>query len=128
MHDTDTGKRVKEITDVQSDVLLSNRGVVYKDLAENIYLQSWNGETAELLYEAGAHDQESVNYGTYDEEFLYGFVEEKTQCTLIKLSWEGGYERSKTFTGVEKAVQLGFSVNHGVAGYWQNGQIIFEKV
>ncbi len=43
----------------------------------------------------------------------------KTQCTLIKLSWEGGYERSKTFTGVEKAVQLGFSVNHGFAGYWQ---------
>ena len=128
VHDTDTGKRAKEITDVQSDVLLSNRGVVYKDLAENIYLQSWNGETAELLYEAGAHDQESVNYGTYDEDFLYGFVEEKTQCTLIKLSWEGGYERSKTFTSVEKAVQLGFSVNHGVAGYWQNGQIIFEKV
>ena len=128
VYDTDTGKRVKEITDTQSDVLLSNRGVVYKDLAENIYLQSWNGETAELLYEAGAHDQESVNYGTYDEEFLYGFVEEETQCTLIKLSWEGGYERSKTFTGVEKAVQLGFSVNHGVAGYWQNGQIIFEKV
>ncbi len=77
VHDTDTGKRAKEITDVQSDVLLSSRGVVYKDLAENIYLQSWNGETAELLYEAGAHDQESVNYGTYDEEFLYGFVEEK---------------------------------------------------
>ena len=128
VYDTDTGNRVKEITDTQSDVLLSNRGVVYKDLAENIYLQSWNGETAELLYEAGAHDQESVNYGTYDEEFLYGFVEEKTQCTLIKLSWEGGYERSKTFTGVEKAVQLGFSVNHCVAGYWQNGQIIFEKV
>lgn len=128
IYDTDTGNRVKEITDTQSDVLLSNRGVVYKDLAENIYLQSWNGETAELLYEAGAHDQESVNYGTYDEEFLYGFVEEETQCTLIKLSWEGGYERSKTFTGVEKAVQLGFSVNHGVAGYWQNGQVIFEKV
>lgn len=128
IYDTDTGNRVKEITDTQSDVLLSNWGVVYKDLAENIYLQSWNGETAELLYEAGAHDQESVNYGTYDEEFLYGFVEEETQCTLIKLSWEGGYERSKTFTGVEKAVQLGFSVNHGVAGYWQNGQVIFEKV
>lgn len=128
VYDTDTGNRVKEITDTQSDVLLSNRGVVYKDLAENIYLQSWNGETAELLYEAGAHDQESVNYGTYDEEFLYGFVEEETQCTLIKLSWEGGYERGKTFTGVEKAVQLGFSVNHGVAGYWQNGQVIFEKV
>ena len=128
VYDTDTGNWVKEITDTQSDVLLSNRGVVYKDLAENIYLQSWNGETAELLYEAGAHDQESVNYGTYDEEFLYGFVEEETQCTLIKLSWEGGYERSKTFTSVEKAVQLGFSVNHGVAGYWQNGQIIFEKV
>ena len=128
VYDTDTGNRVKEITDAQSDVLLSNRGVVYKDLAENIYLQSWNGETAELLYEAGAHDQESVNYGTCDEEFLYGFVEEKTQCTLIKISWEGGYERGKTFTGVEKAVQLGFSVNHGVAGYWQNGQVIFEKV
>jgi len=128
IYDTDTGNRVKEITDAQSDVLLSNRGIVYKDLAENIYLQSWNGETAELLYEAGAHDQESVNYGTYDEEFLYGFVEEKTQCTLIKISWEGGYERGKTFTSVEKAVQLGFSVNHGVAGYWQNGQVIFEKV
>ena len=128
IYNADTGKRAKEITDVQSDVLLSNRGVVYKDLAENIYLQSWNGETAELLYEAGAHDQESINYGTYDEEFLYGFVEEETQCTLIKLSWEGGYERSKTFISVEKAVQLGFSVNHGVAGYWQNGQIIFEKV
>lgn len=128
IYDTDTGNRVKEITDAQSDVLLSNRGVVYKDLAENIYLQSWNGETAELLYEAGAHDQERVNYGTCDEEFLYGFVEEKTQCTLIKISWEGGYERGKTFTGVEKAVQLGFSVNHGVAGYWQNGQVIFEKV
>lgn len=128
VYDTDTGNRVKEITDTQSDVLLSNRGVVYKDLAENIYLQSWNGETAELLYEAGAHDQESVNYGTCDEEFLYGFVEEEMQCTLIKISWEGGYERGKTFTGVEKAVQLGFSVNHGVAGYWQNGQVIFEKV
>lgn len=128
IYDTDTGNRVKEITDAQSDVLLSNRGVVYKDLAENIYLQSWNGETAELLYEAGAHDQEIVNYGTCDEEFLYGFVEEEMKCTLIKISWEGGYERSKTFTGVEKAVQLGFSVNHGVAGYWQNGQVIFEKV
>lgn len=128
VYDTDTGKRVKEITDAQSDVLLSNRGVVYKDLAKNIYLQSWNRENAELLYEAKAHDQESVNYGTYDEEFLYGFVEEETQCTLIKISWEGGYERGKTFTGVEKAVQLGFSVNHGVAGYWQNGQVIFEKV
>ena len=128
IYDTDTGNRVKEITDAQSDVLLSNRGVVYKDLAENIYLQSWNGETAELLYEAGAHDQERVNYGTCDEEFLYGFVEEKMKCTLIKISWEGGYERGKTFTGVEKAVQLGFSVNHGVAGYWQNGQVIFEKV
>lgn len=128
IYDTDTGNRIKEITDAQSDVLLSNRGVVYKDLAENIYLQSWNGETAELLYEAGAHDQEIVNYGTCDEEFLYGFVEEEMKCTLIKISWEGGYERSKTFTGVEKAVQLGFSVNHGVAGYWQNGQVIFEKV
>ena len=128
IYDTDTGNRVKEITDAQSDVLLSNRGVVYKDQAENIYLQSWNGENAELLYEAGAHDGKIVNYGTYDEEFLYGFVEEETQCTLIKISWEGGYERGKTFTGVEKAVQLGFSVNHGVAGYWQNGQVIFEKV
>lgn len=128
IYDTDTGNRIKEITDAQSDVLLSNRGVVYKDLAENIYLQSWNGETAELLYEAGAHDQEIVNYGTCDEEFLYGFVEEEMKCTLIKISWEGGYERSKTFTGVEKAVQLGFSVNHGVVGYWQNGQVIFEKV
>lgn len=128
VYDTDTGKRVKEITDAQSDVLLSNWGVVYKDLAENIYLQGWNGETAELLYEAGAHNQERVNYGTYDEEFLYGFVEEEMQCTLIKISWEGGCERGKTFTGVEKAVQLGFSVNHGVAGYWQNGQVIFEKV
>lgn len=128
VYDTDTGNRVKEITDTQSDVLLSNQGVVYKDLAENIYLQSWNGETAELLYEAGAHDQERVNYGTCDEEFLYGFVEEEMKCTLIKISWEGGYERGKTFTGVEKAVQLGFSVNHGVAGYWQNGQVIFEKV
>ena len=37
VYDTDTGSRVKEITDAQSDVLLSNRGVVYKDLAENIY-------------------------------------------------------------------------------------------
>lgn len=128
IYDTDTGNRVKEITDTQSDVLLSNRGVVYKDLAENIYLQGWNGETAELLYEAGAHDGKIVNYGTCDEEFLYGFVEEEKQCTLIKISWEGGYERGKTFTGVEKAVQLGFSVNHGVAGYWQNGQVIFEKV
>lgn len=128
IYDTDTGNRVKEITDTQSDVLLSNRGVVYKDLAENIYLQGWNGETAELLYEAGAHDGKIVNYGTCDEEFLYGFVEEEMKCTLIKLSWEGGYERSKTFIGVEKAVQLGFSVNHGVAGYWQNGQVIFEKV
>lgn len=128
IYDTDMGNRVKEITDTQSDVLLSDRGVVYKDLAENIYLQGWSGETAELLYEAGAHDQEIVNYGTCDEEFLYGFVEEEMKCTLIKISWEGGYERSKTFTGVEKAVQLGFSVNHGVAGYWQNGQIIFEKV
>lgn len=128
IYDTDTGNRVKEITDTQSDVLLSDRGVVYKDLAENIYLQGWSGETAELLYEAGAHDQEIVNYGTCDEEFLYGFVEEEMKCTLIKISWEGGYERSKTFTGVEKAVQLGFSVNHGVAGYWQNGQVIFEKV
>lgn len=128
IYDTDTGSRGKEITDAQSDVLLSNQGVVYKDLAENIYLQGWNGETAELLYEAGAHDGKIVNYGTCDEEFLYGFVEEKTQCTLIKISWEGGYERGKTFTGVEKAVQLGFSVNHGVAGYWQNGQVIFEKV
>lgn len=128
IYDTDTGNRVKEITDTQSDVLLSNRGVVYKDLAENIYLQGWNGETAELLYEAGAHDGKIVNYGTYDEEFLYGFVEEEMKCTLIKISWEGGYERGKTFTGVEKAVQLGFSVNHGVAGYWQNGQVIFEKV
>lgn len=128
IYDTDTGNRVKEITDAQSDVLLSDRGVVYKDLAENIYLQGWSGETAELLYEVGAHDQEIVNYGTCDEEFLYGFVEEEMKCTLIKISWEGGYERSKTFTGVEKAVQLGFSVNHGVAGYWQNGQVIFEKV
>lgn len=128
IYDTDTGNRVKEITDTQSDVLLSNRGVVYKDLAENIYLQGWNGETAELLYEAGAHDGKIVNYGTYDEEFLYGFVEEEMKCTLIKISWEGGYERGKTFTGAEKAVQLGFSVNHGVAGYWQNGQVIFEKV
>lgn len=128
IYDTDTGKRVKEITDTQSDVLLSDRGVVYKDLAENIYLQGWSGETAELLYEAGAHDGKIVNYGTCDEEFLYGFVEEEMKCTLIKISWEGGYERGKTFTGVEKAVQLGFSVNHGVAGYWQNGQVIFEKV
>ena len=128
IYDTDMGNRIKEITDTQSDVLLSDRGVVYKDLAENIYLQGWSGETAELLYEAGAHDQEIVNYGTCDEEFLYGFVEEEMKCTLIKISWEGGYERSKTFTGVEKAVQLGFSVNHGVAGYWQNGQVIFEKV
>ena len=128
IYDTGIGNQVQEVTDAQSDVLLSNRGVVYKDLEENIYLQSWNGETAELLYEAGAHDQESVNYGTYDEEFLYGFVEEETQCTLIRISWEGGYERCKIFTGVEKAVQLGFSVNHGVAGYWQNGQVIFEKV
>ena len=109
-------------------MLLSNRGVVYKDLAENIYLLRWNAEQEDVLYESREHHAEAINYGTYDTDYLYGFVEDGKQCALIKISWKGGSGRGKVFDDVEKAVQLGFSVNHGVAGYWQNGQIIFEKV
>lgn len=128
IYNADTGEMEKELIDVQSDVLLSDQGVIYKNPAENIYLLRWNEEQEDVLYESREHHAEAINYGTYDADHLYGFVEDGKQCTLIKISWEGGYERGKVFEGVEKAVQLGFSVNHGVAGYWQNGQIIFEKV
>lgn len=127
IYDSDSGNLDSEIMNAQSDVLLSNQGVVYKSLSGDIYLQSWNGNQAELLYQVENHNNEIINYGTYDDEYIYGFVEEGKNSTLIKISWKGEYERGKTFEEVEKAVQLGLSANHGIVSYWQDGQIFFEK-
>lgn len=126
VYDTDSGEKLSELENCGSDLLLTERGFVYKDLAQNIYYREWESQTSKLLYDVRENQGLTVNYGTYDNEYIYGFYENSGECILVKISWEGECVKDKIFQNINKAVEIGFSVNNGVRSYWQNGHIIFE--
>ncbi|MCD7724468.1 MAG: hypothetical protein LUI12_02790 [Clostridiales bacterium] len=128
VYDTDSGEAISEIENCGSDVLLTENGLVYKDSASNIYFRKWENSDSALLYDIDKNNGLMVNYGTYDDQYIYGFYEDNGGSTLVKISWTGECKKDKFFQNEGRAVNLGFSVNNGIRSYWQNGHIIFEGV
>lgn len=126
VYDTDSGEKLSELERCGSDLLLTEKGFVYKDLEQNIYFRKWESQTSELLYNVGEHQGLTVNYGTYDNQYIYGFYENDEESILVKISWEGECTKDKVFQNINKAVEISFSINNGVRSYLQNGHIIFE--
>lgn len=127
VYDADSGEMVNTIEQCWSDILVSDRGIVYKDLDYNIWLREWGSTDSKLLYDMAENDNKFVNYGTLDDQCIYGFYEDGNECTLVEIMWEGGCKTGKTFKDVKKAIDLGFSVNNGVISYLQDGHYYFEN-
>lgn len=127
VYDVDSGESINTINNCGSDILVCGQGIVYKDSKKNILLREWNDENDVVLYDISEHGGKIVNYGTFDKQYIYGFYENSNECTLVKISWAGVCETSRTFEGVDLAVELGFSANNGVISFLQDGRRIFEK-
>ena len=149
LYDTQNGQQITKLVECQNDILMMPQGVIYKKQTGDIYFQSWTeGENAnQLLYQPAAYEGKDINYGTYDEGYLYGFWEEQGNSTLVRISFEdkqentdtsdsdaqnrGGFTRKvqelNTFDGVNRAVDLGLSVNHGMISYWQDDEMVWEE-
>lgn len=126
VYDTDSGETVNMIEQCEIGILVSDRGIVYRDLDYNIWLREWENEDSTLLYDMAANDNKFVNYGTYDNQYIYGFYEDGNECTLVELMWDGGFKTGRVFENVSKAVELRFSANNGVISFLQDGHVVFE--
>ena len=127
VYDTDSGETVNMIEQcVVLNILVSDRGIVYRDPDYNIWLREWESEDSTLLYDMAANDNKFVNYGTYDNQYIYGFYEDGNECTLVELMWDGGYKIGRVFENVGKAFELRFSANNGVISFLQDGHVVFE--
>lgn len=126
VYDADSGETVNTIEQCGSDILVSDRGIVYKDLNHNIWLREWESEDSSLLYDMAEHDNKFVNYGTYDNQYIYGFYEDDNKCTLVEIMWDGGCRTGRVFENVSKSVELGLSANNGVISFLQDGYVVFE--
>lgn len=127
VYDTDSGEKINTIEQCGSDILVDYRGIVYKDLENNILLREWGQEDSAVLYDMEENDNKFINYGTFDEQYIYGFYESDDECLLVRIKWEGGCEEGRIFNGVGKAVELEFSANNGVISFRQDGHRIFER-
>ena len=126
VYDADSGETVNTIEQCGSDILVSDRGIVYKDPDYNIRLREWESEDSRLLYDMAENDNKFVNYGTYDNQYIYGFYEGDNECTLVEIMWDGGYTTGRVFENVSKSVELGLSANNGVISFRQDGRVVFE--
>ena len=126
VYDADSGERVNTIEQCWSGILVSDRGIVYKDLDYNIWLREWESEDSRLLYDMAENDNKFVNYGTYDNQYIYGFYEGDNECTLVEIMWDGGCRTSRVFENVSKSVELGLSANNGVISFRQDDHVVFE--
>ena len=126
VYDTDSGETVNTIEQCGSDILVSDRGIVYKDLDYNIWLREWESEESKLLYDMAENDHKFVNYGTYDNQYIYGFYESDNECTLVEIMWDGGCRTGRVFENVSKSVELGLSAHNGVISFRQDGHVVFE--
>lgn len=124
--DTDSGEVINRIEQCGSDILMGERGIVYRDLENNIWLKAWGQEESNCLYDMSEYDNQFVNYGTFDDQYIYGFYENEEACTLVKVKWEGGCETGRTFENTRMALELEFSANNGVISFVQDGHRIFE--
>lgn len=80
-----------------------------------------------MLYEMSENDNRYINYGTFDEQYIFGFYEDGDECTLVKIKWEGGIEIGRTFEDEKFCQDLELSTNDGVVSYIQDGYRVFEK-
>ena len=127
IYDADSGETVNTIEQCLGDILVSDRGIVYKDMDYNIWLREWESEDSGLLYDMAENDNKFVNYGTYDNQYIYGFYEDDNECTLVEIMWDGGCTTGRVFENVSKSVDLGLSANNGVISFWQDEYVVFEQ-
>ncbi len=127
IYDTESGEIINLIDQCESDVLVTEWGIVYKDLDNNILFRKWIEEDSEMLYDISENNDIFVNYGTFDDQYIYGFDESENECILIKITWEGKCETDKEFENEGIAVNLGFSINNGIISFLHDGYRIFEK-
>lgn len=124
--DANSGDILFELFNVLSDVLVTDHGLIYKDTSENIFYYGWNSSETKMIYNIVDNGGKSINYGTFDSDSMYGFIEEDQKCELLKISISTGEQQEiKTFDTTEKSIALGLSVNNKVVSYWQGGNIIF---
>ena len=72
------------------------------------------------------NDNKFVNYGTYDNQYIYGFYEDNNECTLVKIMWDGGCTTGRVFENLSRSIELGLSANNGVISFRQDEHIVFE--
>lgn len=114
------------IEDAEHDILLSDKGIVYHDSEYNIYTWDWNDTTPICIYSINQNRNQPVNYGTIEDGVIYGFIEENNSCIPVSIDWAGKIKTGRIINDVNRASDLGYSVNHGVQSYWQNGKLIFK--
>lgn len=127
VYDVGTATLGFHIDNCSTDVLMFDKGIVYKDNEQNIYYKEWTGNDPIIVYST-ADGNPPVNYGTIDWDYIYGFIEDGDASELIRIGLDGKAEEIRRFPGIKKAVELGLSVNNGVLSYWDDGSIVFEDV
>lgn len=124
-YDTKMKQKIGIITDCYHDVLVSEYGIVYKTLDNSIYLRKWKENESTQLYSPEEHQGTVLNYGTFDKNYIYAFIEKQTEVEMVRISWSGEYESYVKIMDVDKAVELGLSVNNGYLCFYQNGTVVF---
>lgn len=128
VYDVTTGKELHRIENCEISLLTVDRGVVYTTGQGDVYLEEWSGENC-LLYSSKENSEKRFNYGNYDKDYLYGFVEKTDGFELKRISWTGESETIKEFSGSMKNLPyVNYSISNGIQSYWVDGNVVFENV
>ena len=122
------GMKEGSIDDCLTDIMMCSRGIVYKDKDSNIHVREWNNTDSTIVYDVKENGGEIVNYGTVDGDVIYGFIESENSCRLVRINWTGECSSIEDISGVDKAVELGLSVNNGVRSYWKDDKCEFSII
>ena len=112
------------ILEVAQYPMLTYKGLVFYDSENknNIYLLDWNNER-HLIYDSAENNGRFINIGNFDEDYVYGFYKDKSNNSqvCVRLSWEGGFEKLFSVSGVKSPSEVGLKISPGWL-YYYDGQ------
>lgn len=127
IYDASSRQIINTISECGRDIIVMEKGIVYRGVDGCIYVCGWKNNDSQLLYSPIENENQNLNYGTYDSEYLYAFIENNPDVELVRISWEGECQPLMTIGNVKRTVALGLSVNKGYLSFRQNGTLNFIK-
>lgn len=109
---------VSEINNYKLNILVTDRGVVYTGTDGKIWIKKWESKEAEILYEG-----DFLNYGAYNENYIFVFEETENSVKCFKLSYDGKLTEVICVDNMNRAIDLLFSAYENYICFYDNHQL-----